>query len=205
MSSPTRSPASAEMPNPRPLQSARPDPATSGTPANQPWYREERWLAVALSSLAVAGLALLVPGTLRHALLVVSGVLAAIVVPLLIWREIQTSRRDAPREESALGRQEARMQTKMTWLPLARSYDENDNGKLDRRERRSLPDSAFAFPAQRDLPLVDVDHVRDAIAHFASVKSVSDDERELAAANIVSAAAYFGLELPEGWHHLAPR
>jgi len=43
----------------------------------------------------------------------------------------------------------------ITWSPLAVTYDENDNGKLDPRERRALPDSAFAFTRQRELPLVD--------------------------------------------------
>lgn len=90
-----------------------------------------------------------------------------------------------------------------TWLPLARTYDENDNGKLDNRERRSLPDSAFAFPSQRELPLVDDEHVREAIAELKGVTHVSDAERELAVLNIRAAAAHFNVEIPAGM--LEPR
>jgi hypothetical protein len=75
-------------------------------------------------------------------------------------------------------------------------YDQNDNGKLDPKERRSLPDTAFAFPVQRELPLVDVDHVRAAIGQVAGVKRVSDEERRLATTNIEAAAAHFGIPIP---------
>lgn len=85
-----------------------------------------------------------------------------------------------------------------TWLPLARTYDENDNGKLDPRERRSLPDSAFAFPGRRELPLVDEEHVREAIVEAKGVTHVSAEERALAAANIRAAATYFSVEIPTG-------
>jgi len=57
----------------------------------------------------------------------------------------------------------------VTWTPLPATYDENDNGKLDPRERRALPSSAFAFTRQRELPLVDEEFVREAIADFGPV------------------------------------
>ncbi len=84
-----------------------------------------------------------------------------------------------------------------TWQPLAAPYDVNDNGKLDPRERRALPDSAFAFPSHRELPLVDAELTREAIAGLDQFGYVPDDERELAANNIRAAARYFGIELTE--------
>ena len=90
------------------------------------------------------------------------------------------------------------MDRSITWAPLPASYDENDNGKLDRRERRALPDSAFAFPRQRELPLVDAELTWEAIAELGKVVGASDDERELAATNIRAAAAHYGVDIPEG-------
>jgi hypothetical protein len=90
------------------------------------------------------------------------------------------------------------MNTNGTWEPLAAPYDENDNGKLDRRERRGLPDSAFAFPRQRELPLVDAEWTRRAIAELNQIVGASEKERELAASNIRAAAAYYGIEVHQG-------
>src|SRR5699024_6629360 len=56
------------------------------------------------------------------------------------------------------------MITNTTGQPLAAPYDVNDNGKLDPRERRALPDSAFALPSHRELPLVDAELTREAIS-----------------------------------------
>ncbi|MEP6730850.1 MAG: DUF6582 domain-containing protein [bacterium] len=89
------------------------------------------------------------------------------------------------------------MSSGSTWLPLVASYDLNDNGKLDPRERRSLPDTAFAFPAQRELPLVDSEHVRAAMATVGGVKLVTDEERAVATANISAAAEHFGVEMDD--------
>ncbi|HET9796787.1 MAG TPA: DUF6582 domain-containing protein [Gemmatimonadaceae bacterium] len=86
------------------------------------------------------------------------------------------------------------MDTQITWQPLAITYDINDNGKLDPRERRALPDSAFAFPHRRELPLVDEELTREAIAELAELSNyATDEERQLAAANIRAAARYFGI------------
>ena len=85
-----------------------------------------------------------------------------------------------------------------TWQPLAAPYDINDNGKLDPRERRALPDSAFAFPHQRELPLVDAELTREAITELPQYRGyVTDDERRLAADNIRVAARYFGIPAAE--------
>ena len=92
------------------------------------------------------------------------------------------------------------MNLQTTWQPLAAPYDINDNGKLDPRERRALPDTAFAFPSHRELPLVDEELTREAIAelaHLGQVYRVSDEERSLAANNIRAAARHFGIPVPE--------
>jgi hypothetical protein len=45
--------------------------------------------------------------------------------------------------------------------------------------------------------------VRGAIARFNQVTGVTDEERDLAFANIQKAAAYYGVELSErSWHDL---
>ena len=89
------------------------------------------------------------------------------------------------------------MTTTTTWQPLPESYDINDNGKLDPRERRALPDSAFAFPGQRELPLVDADLTRAAIDELPQFYATSIEERELAANNIRAAAKYYGIAVTE--------
>jgi hypothetical protein len=86
------------------------------------------------------------------------------------------------------------MELQATWQPLAAPYDINDNGKLDPRERRALPDSAFAFPHQRELPLVDAELTLDAITELRRMTGVSEEERRIAATNIRAAARYFGVE-----------
>lgn len=80
-----------------------------------------------------------------------------------------------------------------TWQPLAAPFDINDNGKLDPRERRALPDSAFAFPDQRELPLVDAERTQEAIAELHQFHTASEAERRLAANNIRAAATYYGI------------
>jgi hypothetical protein len=89
------------------------------------------------------------------------------------------------------------MITTTTWQPLPETYDINDNGKLDPRERRALPDSAVAFPGQRELPLVDAELTRAAIDELHQFYATSIEERELAANNIRAAAKYYGIALTE--------
>jgi hypothetical protein len=93
---------------------------------------------------------------------------------------------------------ETHMDRNGTWEPLAATYDENDNGKLDRRERRALPDSAFAFPRQRELPLVDAEWTLKAITELHQVVGASDEELAIAVSNIRAAAAYYGIEVHQG-------
>jgi hypothetical protein len=82
-----------------------------------------------------------------------------------------------------------------TWKPHEK------HGELT--ERSDLPDSVFAFPADRKEPLTDAAHVRNAIARFDQVTDVSDKDRELAFANIKKAAEHYGVDMSESnWHEL---
>ena len=60
-----------------------------------------------------------------------------------------------------------------------------------------MPESAFAFPNKRKEPMTDASHVRNALARFDQVKDVTEQERELASANIRKAAKHFGIEMKE--------
>ncbi len=89
---------------------------------------------------------------------------------------------------------------KATWKP----HDES--GKLDSKDRNSLPDTVFAFPKERKEPLTDAGHVRNAIARFDQTAGVSDEEREQAFANIQAAAKHYGVELTETrWQDLGKK
>lgn len=82
-----------------------------------------------------------------------------------------------------------------TWKPYEK------HGELT--ERGELPDSVYAFPKQRKEPLTDASHLRNAIARFDQVRGVSDDDRDLAFANIKKAAKHYGVEMTErDWHEL---
>ena len=82
-----------------------------------------------------------------------------------------------------------------TWKPHEK------HGELT--ERGDLPPSVFAYPKQRKEPMTDASHVRNAIARFDQVRDVSDDERDVAFANIKKAAKYYGVELGESdWREL---
>jgi Family of unknown function (DUF6582) len=86
---------------------------------------------------------------------------------------------------------------KTTWKP------QQARGELSTEDRDKLPDSVYAFPDKRKEPLTDADHVRNAIARFDQVKGVSDDEREVAFANIKKAAQHYGVEMSEAsWRQL---
>ena len=74
-----------------------------------------------------------------------------------------------------------------TWQPHEK------HGNLTKQS--DLPDSVFAFPEQRKEPLTDASHVRNSIARFDQVIDVSDEDRELAFANIKKAAKYYGVDM----------
>ncbi|MGA3212778.1 MAG: DUF6582 domain-containing protein [Terriglobales bacterium] len=79
-------------------------------------------------------------------------------------------------------------------------------GKLTSRQEHALPDTAFAFPNIRKEPLTDAGHVRSALARFGEVKNVTDEDRDLAFANIKKAGEFFGVHLREkDWRPMAQR
>jgi hypothetical protein len=85
----------------------------------------------------------------------------------------------------------------VTWKPFTK------HGDLNTKEREELPASVYAFPKHRKEPMTDAAHVRNAIARFDQVKDVSDEDRDLAFANIRAAAKHYGIELNEdNWHQL---
>jgi hypothetical protein len=87
---------------------------------------------------------------------------------------------------------------KTTWKPHTK------HGDLTKRS--DLPDSVYAFPDKRKEPLTDADHVQNALARFDQVQDVTDDERDLAFANIKAAAEHYGVDLDEtDWHQLGKR
>lgn len=89
------------------------------------------------------------------------------------------------------------MTRKTTWQPRTR------HGELDTDDRKSLPDSVYAFPRQRKEPLTDASHVINALARFDQVEDVSDDDRDLAFANIKKAAEYYDVDVEEkSWRDL---
>ena len=87
--------------------------------------------------------------------------------------------------------------TKTTWKP------HTTHGQLSTADKNDLPDSVFAFPAQRKEPLTDAAHVRNALARFDQVQDATDADRELAFANIKKAAAHYDVEVTESsWRDL---
>lgn len=66
---------------------------------------------------------------------------------------------------------------------------------MDTKKRNKLPDSAFAFPEVRKLPINDAEHVRNASARFNQVEDVSKSEKEAAKKRIERAAKKEGVEL----------
>lgn len=84
-----------------------------------------------------------------------------------------------------------------TWKP------NTQHGELSTKEKDNLPESVFAFPKQRKEPLTDAQHVKNALARFDQVEGVSDDDRDLAFANIKKAAKHFDVDVAEDdWHQL---
>jgi len=71
-------------------------------------------------------------------------------------------------------------------------------------DKNKLADQEFAFPAERKEPLTDARHVRNAIARFDQVESVSDAERDKAWKRILAAAKCYDVEVSESdWRELA--
>jgi hypothetical protein len=82
-----------------------------------------------------------------------------------------------------------------TWEP----YEERSRPTT----QSNLPNTVFAFPKQRKEPMTDAEHVRNAVARFDQVTGVSDEDRDLAFANIEKAARHYNVNLSEtDWHQL---
>lgn len=93
-----------------------------------------------------------------------------------------------------------------TWRAPDKDADSNHDHRLQTSERNDLPDSAFALPHQRKLPVTDAGHVRAALARFDQVEDISDADRELAFANLRKAARHFNVEVAEEeWRDLGRR
>jgi hypothetical protein len=89
--------------------------------------------------------------------------------------------------------------TKATW----KAPHLAEHGQLDTAQVNHLPETAFAFLRSRKEPMTDASHVRNAIARFDQVEDVSDEERDLAFANIKVAAEHFGIRMKEtSWRQL---
>jgi hypothetical protein len=74
---------------------------------------------------------------------------------------------------------------------------------LSEHERDQLSERDFAFPKERKEPLVNAEHVRNAIARFDQVQGVSDEERDEAWRRIKQAAKKYKVEIEEkGWREL---
>jgi hypothetical protein len=92
------------------------------------------------------------------------------------------------------------MPTKPTWKP------HTEHGDLNTKDRKELPDTAYAFPKQRKEPITDASHVKNALARFDQVDGVSDTDRDLAFENIKAAAKFYGIDVEENsWHDLGKK
>ncbi len=92
------------------------------------------------------------------------------------------------------------MAVKPTWKP------HTEHGQLDPQDRYRLPDTVYAFPKQRKEPLTDAKHVKTALARFDQVNDVTDDDRDLAFANLKAAARHYGIDVKErDWRQLGKR
>jgi hypothetical protein len=93
-----------------------------------------------------------------------------------------------------------KIMSKTTWEP------HTEHGDLSSKDKKDLPDSVFAFPKERKEPITDASHVRNALARFDQVKGVSDEERDLAFANIKKAAKHYHVNIEEkNWHELGKK
>lgn len=80
------------------------------------------------------------------------------------------------------------------------------HGELNTQEKNDMPETVFAFPKQRKMPLTDNSHVRNALARFDQVKDVTDEDRNIAFANIKKAADHYGVEVHEkSWEDLGKK
>ena len=95
---------------------------------------------------------------------------------------------------------------KTTSTPTWKPGNPTSQGRLSTADKAAIPASAFAFPRARKEPMTDAAHVRDALARFDQVGGVSDAEKDLAFANLQTAANHFGIKMTEtDWHQFGAR
>lgn len=74
---------------------------------------------------------------------------------------------------------------------------------LSTAQENRMADDEFAFPKERNEPLVDARHVRNAVARFDQVEDVTDQERDEAWRRIQRAARRFDVEIEaDHWRDL---
>ena len=76
--------------------------------------------------------------------------------------------------------------------------------RLTGADKDEMSADQFAFASQRKEPLIDANHVRNAVARFDQVKSVTDEERDQAWRRIQVASKKYGVTISEGsWRELS--
>lgn len=86
------------------------------------------------------------------------------------------------------------------WEQMDRSYAAGHlvNPRLTAAERAALPDDAFAAPDERQLPLEDAAHVRNAVSRFGRTQFRNVAEARAAAAAILKAAVEHDVPIGRG-------
>jgi len=107
-----------------------------------------------------------------------------------------------PRQKAAARRNIAKARD----VQSARAHGEKipkQSERLSTADQNRLDDRDFAFPKERKEPLVDANHVRNAIARFDQVEGVTDRERDQAWKRIKAAAKKFDIEVEaDDWREL---
>ena len=112
-----------------------------------------------------------------------------------IKAEKAEQRRRAKEEQAEAARRAREERERRAWEQMDRSYAAGRlmNPRLSVAERNSLPDSAFAAPGIRALPIHDAGHVRSSLGHFSQQVFRNRSEAQAAARRIVEAAQKHGV------------
>jgi hypothetical protein len=106
-----------------------------------------------------------------------------------------TKQKEAARRNLEKARQAQSERARGTKVPRSSGLSTAEQNRMDTDD--------FAFPNERKEPLVDAEHVRNAVARFDQVEGVSDHERDEAWTRIKRAAKRFGVEIQaDDWHDL---
>lgn len=69
-----------------------------------------------------------------------------------------------------------------------------DAAVLPSKKRNALPDSSFAVPGKRKLPIHDEPHCKNAMSRFSQTMGLTDAEKRTAYRKILRAAKRFGID-----------